>query len=577
MDYVKTGIPAVMDKKLDPRKYPHFMEKAKNRTYTSNNVLGKLYDMVIREVFDTKENYKLPFDDRILKRYQLENGLLKEARKVKSQYDIAMRRVMGQLEIGTEFEVWTTFVLSRPRVGSDYKVQEKVGRESAGLKKQFRDICLKVVEEHNFDKLEFIAAMYKVTWEETRIALYEARQPHVLPDGMVGLRRVTARSMPLISFPWLFPTELGSIALGAEKLPSFPELRQQTGTTKPKPRGGTRAAIDLDLAGMDYTKTSDGQFIHRGEILHLFRHANDDDVEEGFYCGGDAVPAPAPDSLTAEREAEADTPAEQVPENDSTSFPAIIDLATRMNDISSIIKVTTPEGKKSIDLLSSDTDAQSDSSPCLTPTKTITRQQNLHGIATRTATETVNDGGLVSEFHHGSEGERKTGIYSPPAAGLVVPAAASPISTTLTIDAPAPTGTAPSVISLSDSHNSDSSWDRVTSPGLDNSNIDTEESDLVSRPVEYISVNRLGVRRGLAYSPYSSASGSYQKSGDGGGDIWAGFPAVAGSGGGVTGSLGDEKKEGEGLMEDAEEVEYEEAVIEEVEGETALERAARFG
>ena len=564
------------------------MEKAKNRSYHSTSVLGKLYDMVNREVFDTNESYKLPFDDRILKRYKLENGPLKEARKIKSQYDIAMRRVMGQLEIRTEFEVWSAFVLSRPRVGSDYKVQEKVGREGAGLKKQFRDLCLKVVEEQSFDKLEFIAAMYKVTWEETRIALYEARQPHVLPDGMVGLRRVTARSMPLISFPWLFPTELGRIALGAEKLPSFPEYWQQTGATKPKPKGGSRSDTYLDLAGMDYTKTSDGQFIHRGEILHLFRGADDDDGEEGFYCGDDTVPAPTPDSPTPGREAEAETPAEQVPETEPTAFPAILDLATPLDDISSTIKATASETEKTVDLLSSDTDAQFDSSPCLTPTQVTTLQQDQHGLITTTTAETVNGGGLVSSAPHGSEGEKEEGICSPPAPGPAATAAATPTPlapTPAAPDSPAATGTTLSVISLSDFHNSgdsnsnsssSSSWDRVTSPGLDNNN-DTEELVPVS-PVDYIPVTR-GVGRVFSSYSSSSAGGLYQGSGGCGGvDIWASFAAAtAAAGGGVADLRGEEEKEGEGLGGEEGEVEYEEAVIEEVVEETALERAARFG
>ena len=581
MDYSKTGIPAVWDKKLDPRKYPHFMEKAKNKSYHSTKVLGKLYDMVNREVFDNKENYTLPFDDRILRRYQLENNLLKEARKIKSQYDIAMRRVMGQLEIRTEFEVWSGFVLSRPRVGSDYKVQEKVGREAAGLKKQFRDLCLKAVEEQSFDKLEFIAAMYKVTWEETRIALYEARQPHVLSDGTVGLRRITARSMPLISFPWLFPTELGRIALGAEQLPSFPELWQQTGTTKSKPRG-SRSDMDLDLVGMNYTKTSDGQFIHRGEILHLFRHADDDDGEEGFYCSDDTVRAPAPDYPTQEREAEAETPAEQVPETHPTAFPVILDLVTPLDEISSTINATTPKTEKTIDLLSSDADSQFDCSPCLIPTQVTTLQHNQHGINT---TKMVNGVGLVSKAPHSSEEEKEEDIYSPPSPSPVATAAAAPITppipTPTAPEVPAATGTS-SVISLSNSHSSSSSssWDRVTSPSLDNNsnNNETEKLNLVSAPVEYIPIARVGGGRGFTYSPYSSAGRLYRESGGGGGggDIWASFAAGGGRGGGVAGLKGEDKKEGGGLMEEGG-VEYEEAVIEEVEGETALERAARFG
>ncbi|KAL2017036.1 hypothetical protein VTK56DRAFT_2648 [Thermocarpiscus australiensis] len=311
VDYVKTGVPAEWNRKLNPRQYPHFMEKAPSRSYHSTCVLGQLYDMVDKDVFDSRDNYKLPFDQRILKRYQLDNSLLKEARKIKTQYDIAIRRVMGQLEIRTEFEIWTSFVLSKPRVGTDYKVQEKVGREAAGLKKQFRDICIKAAGERDFEKLgPFIAAMYRVTWEEICIALYEARQPHVLPDGTVGLRRITPRSMPLISFPWLFPDELGRIAAGSARQPRLRDVGLEPATIRPQPirsRGGVGLETERDLAAMDYTRTSDGQFIHRGEILHLFRH---DDDENGVGFNWSDVSADSGAEAASDAEQEQQSPVE---------------------------------------------------------------------------------------------------------------------------------------------------------------------------------------------------------------------------------------------------------------------------
>ncbi|KAK4145305.1 RNA dependent RNA polymerase-domain-containing protein [Dichotomopilus funicola] len=323
VDYVKTGIPAEWNKKLAPRKYPHFMEKHKNMSYHSMGVLGKLYDMIDKDVFDNRDNYKLRFDDRILKRYHLSNALLKAARKIKTQYDISIRRIMGQLEIRTEFEVWTTFVLTKPRIGSDYKVQEKVGREAAGLKAQFRGTCLKAVEEHGFNKLEFVAAMYTVTWEETRIALHEARQPHVLPDGTIGRRRITARSMPLLSFPWLFPDDLGKIALNTEKLPDLKDLGVSLPSAGSKVSGAdiAKAEREFGIEGMEYTKTSDGRFIHRGEVLHLFRHQDDGDDQEFFF--EDDEPDLTPPELN-DSEAMPESP-QETPKGDD-GFPDLLDL-----------------------------------------------------------------------------------------------------------------------------------------------------------------------------------------------------------------------------------------------------------
>ncbi|KAK3363573.1 RNA dependent RNA polymerase-domain-containing protein [Lasiosphaeria hispida] len=298
VDYVKTGVSASWDKSMEPRKWPHFMEKNPRASYNSTTALGQLYDMVKKEVFDVNEGYKLPFDSRVLKRYHLSNDLLKKTRRIKCQYDIAMRRVMGQLEIGTEFEVWTTFVLSKPRTGSSYKLQEKVGQESYTLKKQFRDLCIQ--EAGGSREIEtfrpFVAAMYQVTWEEVQIALYESRQPHIRPNGNVGLRRISARSMPLISFPWLFDSVLGDIAgdtpaqgtaaSAARKRPpqleTFTHAANDTEAARPASHeiGGKREVGDADML-MNYIHTSDGLLIHRGEILHLFHHDGDGpDVDE---------------------------------------------------------------------------------------------------------------------------------------------------------------------------------------------------------------------------------------------------------------------------------------------------------
>ncbi|KAM7213151.1 RNA dependent RNA polymerase domain containing protein [Rhypophila decipiens] len=296
VDFVKTGIPANWTRSLEPRRWPHFMEKSPKNSYKSMKALGKIYDMVKHEKCELKGDYDHPFDQRILSKFDLGEDLLKKARQLKSQYDIAMRRIMGQLEIGSEFEVWTTFVLSRPRVGTAYKLQEKVGRESAALKQTFRALCVQAVGgSRDYDVLApFVAAMYRVTWEELRIALLEARQPHIVgPDRMIKPRKITPQSMPLISFPWLFDTVLGNIAGGGDptqRLHVYPNKMKSV-----KPLRGEAVTILEDQPEdlrMGITRTDDGQVIHRGEILHLFHHEKDDDAVVGVVEGGGASDVP---------------------------------------------------------------------------------------------------------------------------------------------------------------------------------------------------------------------------------------------------------------------------------------------
>lgn len=296
------------------------MEKDKKSNYRSGSALGRIYDRIKIEEFHAA--YEMPFDARILSRYQLEEVILAKARKIKAAYDIAMRRLMGQHEVPvTEFEIWSTFVLSKPRVGSDYKLQENVGREMAALKARFREECMEAVTENtqtegfvltnsmaNLEKLDrFVAAMYTVTHNEVRAAERERSMPK--PDGEDGLEEI---QMPLISFPWLFHRELARVALGRSG--DVRPLNREEAQQHQQVSDGKLAIEDAELetlsdtvipnntdlegevqqpledvqlteesyatetgdnaedgeVGQDYVRTSSGQVVHRGQMLSLF-------------------------------------------------------------------------------------------------------------------------------------------------------------------------------------------------------------------------------------------------------------------------------------------------------------------
>ncbi|KFY18653.1 hypothetical protein V493_08438 [Pseudogymnoascus sp. VKM F-4281 (FW-2241)] len=281
VDFVKSGIPAVMPKHLRPRKWPHFMEKKhkpKEQIYVSERILGQLYDKVER--VDFIPHYESPFDKRILRAYSENRAILKTARQIKSQYDTAMRRIMAQHDIETEFEVWTAFVLSKPRVGSDYKVQEEMGIISSTLKARFKDICTEAAGGNDFKALgPFAAAMYQVTCEEVAIALHECRTMKTIGGRDVPKRKMEPKSMPLMSFPWIFQSVLGRIATGSE-----PTTLEDVGLSfvtrnEARARKPRFAMADEDDAE-DYIETADG-VTHRGELLDLFRpDAVDSDGDE---------------------------------------------------------------------------------------------------------------------------------------------------------------------------------------------------------------------------------------------------------------------------------------------------------
>lgn len=300
-----------MHKSLNAKLFPHFMErKAVSKNYRSHKPVGRIYDRVNVEKFAPA--YDLPFDDRILKRFELTTEELSKARDVKTKYDTAMRRLMGQHECPvSEFEIWSTFVLSKPRVGTDYKLAEQVGRDVSSLKDRFRMICGETIRgaeqktavfsysNVNLSELDrFVAAMYVVTYEEVQDALKARGMPSLDEEGS----KMTEDQgedfpMPLISFPWIFPRELARIATGAVPV-TWPRKTKQPSRTEGKdlsPQSKAKVTKllvtkpseeqvvvskeeDASLAtyhndgvvGEDYVRTASGQIVHRGEDLQLF-------------------------------------------------------------------------------------------------------------------------------------------------------------------------------------------------------------------------------------------------------------------------------------------------------------------
>ena len=252
--------------------------KRKEQIYHSEKILGLLYDKV--ESVNFVPLYEEPFDKRILRVYTFEDSMLKIVRQTKSQYDTAVRRIMAQHDIKTEFEVWTTFVLSRPRVGSDYKVQEEMGIISDALKDRFRKVCVEKAGGKDFDLLgKFVAGMYKVTKEELDIALAECRRTKLVGGREVPCRKMEPKYMPLISFPWLFEKELGRIATGSDDNEQLEDMLPLLVLNNNSRKRGPGAAPDLD----DFIQMEDGRAIHRGEELDLFNlNAVDDDRSD---CG----------------------------------------------------------------------------------------------------------------------------------------------------------------------------------------------------------------------------------------------------------------------------------------------------
>lgn len=332
VDYIKSGRPATMHKSLNPKAFPHFMERER-KSYISNKPVGRIYTRVSVEKFSPA--YNMPFDERILTRFELSKEELDRAREVKAKYDVAMRRLMGQHERPiSEFEIWSTFILSKPRVGNEYKLAETVGREVSALKNRFRTACGEAVtgvaQKSDFfsyssidlEKLDrFVAAMYTVTHDEVQKALGEQSMPVIDEEGnKIADDQGPGYQMPLISFPWLFHKELARVASGRKpvtrKWKDFGVAKDDGGkaaqpqsvvddTNVLEQKEGARKAVESrtqDRVGRDVeheeeqrvsgkkegasagadgdgdgdcVRTASGKMIKRGEILVLFDDSSD--------------------------------------------------------------------------------------------------------------------------------------------------------------------------------------------------------------------------------------------------------------------------------------------------------------
>lgn len=266
VDFMKTGVPAEPEEDLYPKKYPHWMNKPAHLQYRSKAVLGLLYDQVERVDFHPLQDRK--FDKRILDAYNLDEELLEIVKDLKDEYDADVRRIMAQHGIETEFEVWTAFVMAHTREKNDYKYAEEMGRLASTLKSNYRKLCF---ERAGLGELEkdlakigpLVAAMYTVTSNgaaeynraereiiEVYNVGYDATEADGTSDELAGVDQVrdeaevfsrpdvlipglevssqaeevsnpepepayslrTGKPKPLISFPWIFASELGRIA-----------------------------------------------------------------------------------------------------------------------------------------------------------------------------------------------------------------------------------------------------------------------------------------------------------------------------------------------------------------------------
>jgi len=271
VDFPKSGLPAEMDRELRPSKWPHFMEKkhvAKHKIYRSTKILGMLYDQV--QLVDFKPHWENPFDKRILDAFVLDETMTAKATEIKSSYDDALRRLMAKHGVRTEFEAWSVFVLAHNHESRDYKFAEEFGRTIGVLKAQYREKCRTAAgldkDIMDWSRLgPFVAAMYMVTAQEMNAALAECQQMKTVGGQKSPVRAMDPEHMPLVSFPWLFPSELGKIATGNKVTRQLPVKTTQGIPYRHKKPAGMIHDFGVEIGAVE----SDTGITRYGELLNL--------------------------------------------------------------------------------------------------------------------------------------------------------------------------------------------------------------------------------------------------------------------------------------------------------------------
>lgn len=275
VDYAKTGVPAQLSRNLIPTQWPHFMEKNPKKTYKSQGILGQLYDQV--QLIDFEPLFQTQFDQRILDAYDWANeqmsAILPRVKSIKQEYDNSVRRIMAKHSIASEFEVWSTFVLSHNRSSGDYKFHEEIGSLAHSLKTQYRDEIIEEAGGRNFEELEpWIAAMYKVSADEMVKALGDCNPPRSY-EGQEWSRRQMV-DMPFMSFPWIFQSELGRIAIKNRQVPlaaGFDEAPTKKAAVKKARHRPVDSASHVEPVMPDLD--APGGVVGPGEELMLFHDA----------------------------------------------------------------------------------------------------------------------------------------------------------------------------------------------------------------------------------------------------------------------------------------------------------------
>lgn len=267
----------------------------KRSTYRSNKALGALFDEVVKHSFQFRPEWEDSFDKRILERHELDEPILTAARAVKAQYDAAVGRLLVQYNVETEFELYSSWIMSSIKTSNNYKRQEDVGREFDALKQRFREQCCNLAGGSEAPQLDrFVAAMYKVTEQEVKKALNGNTDG---PDESSSDSPQPMTRMPLISFPWIFHWVMIRLAMGDKYKAGKSVLaaarrthlfNRSSSTSPPKVDNSMPTTTLLDVETTNKPDQSIVSCVEKSEVSS--REGNTDLKQNSGFGQGEVIP-----------------------------------------------------------------------------------------------------------------------------------------------------------------------------------------------------------------------------------------------------------------------------------------------
>jgi RNA-dependent RNA polymerase len=185
VDYAKNGVPVKNFSKLVPKFYPHFMEKAKKKSYHSKKILGQLYDKI--KIPGKPLVTKIEFNKEYLKDGY--KKYLEDAEILREMYKVDMKELFYLFDVEEESEILTGTLIydtKLQRTSNRFDMHKQMNERLIAFLEKFRSLFSENLKEISDGKKKW-SAWYCVTYRELN------------------------KEFPCLSFPWIVESKYWNV------------------------------------------------------------------------------------------------------------------------------------------------------------------------------------------------------------------------------------------------------------------------------------------------------------------------------------------------------------------------------